>query len=539
MMKRFMDDYKSEFFDILVIGGGITGAAVAYDAASRGLSVALVEKNDFGWATSAATSKVIHGGLRYLKTFEFGLVRESLNERRIMGNIAPNFVYPTPFMFVNPTFVMKLGLFVYDLLAFDKKFTWDKSKKIPNHYPLSREEVIERVPNVKREGLQGARVYYDSLNIFPERLTLTFLKSAIHYGARVSNYTKVEDFFTTEGNKVSGIVVRDLVNNRSHTIKGKLTINCSGPWADIVLKLAKKGDSQDKIRRSEGIHLIVKNLINNQAVGTMTKTGHFFLIPWRGYSLIGTTDKEYPGTPDDYHVTRQSIQELLDTVNKDFGNNNPLQYQDVLFSYGGLRPLLDTKGEDVHTITRKYEIYDHSDEGLPGLITAEGGKYTTSRNLAQNVLKMVEKRMGRKLGKCITHKQRLIGCEIKDINKFIDSIKKENSDFKNMTVEYLGRNYGTEYDKILTLARQDKKLAEIVNDDGEILAQVVYAVREEMAQSLADIVLRRTGIGTLGNPGKEVLEKVAAIAAQELNWDASRISREFEEVERILQIPKA
>ncbi|HOX15468.1 MAG TPA: glycerol-3-phosphate dehydrogenase/oxidase [Smithellaceae bacterium] len=539
MMKRFMDDYKSESFDILVIGGGITGAAVAYDAASRGLSVALVEKNDFGWATSAATSKVIHGGLRYLKTFEFGLVRESLNERRIMGNIAPNFVYPTPFMFVNPTFVMKVGLFVYDFLAFDKKFTWDKSKKIPNHYPLSREEVIERVPNVKREGLQGARVYYDSLNIFPERLTLTFLKSAIHYGARVSNYTKVEDFFTTEGNKVSGIVVRDLVNNRSHTIKGKLTINCSGPWADIVLKLAKKGDSQDKIRRSEGIHLIVKNLINNQAVGTMTKTGHFFLIPWRGYSLIGTTDKEYPGTPDDYHVTRQSIQELLDTVNKDFGNNNPLQYQDVLFSYGGLRPLLDTKGEDVHTITRKYEIYDHSDEGLPGLITAEGGKYTTSRNLAQNVLKMVEKRMGRKLGKCITHKQRLIGCEIKDINEFIDSIKKENSDFKNMTVEYLGRNYGTEYDKILTLARQDKKLAEIVNDDGEILAQVVYAVREEMAQSLADIVLRRTGIGTLGNPGKEVLEKVAAIAAQELNWDASRISREIEEVERILQIPKA
>ncbi len=141
--------------------------------------------------------------------------------------------------------------------------------------------------------------------------------------------------------------------------------------------------------------------------------------------------------------------------------------------------------------------------------------------------------------KCITHKQRLIGCEIKDIKKFIDSIKKENSDFKNTTVEYLGRNYGTEFDKVLTLARQDKKFAEIVNDDGEILAQVVYAVREEMAQSLADIVLRRTGIGTLGNPGKEVLEKVAAIAAQELNWDVSRISREIEEVERILQIPRA
>jgi glycerol-3-phosphate dehydrogenase len=538
-MKRFMDDYKNESFDVLVIGGGITGAAVAYDAASRGLSVALVEKNDFGWATSAATSKVIHGGLRYLKTFEFGLVRESLNERRILGNIAPTYVYPIPFMFINPTFVMKIGLFIYDLLAFDKKFTWDKSKKIPNHYPLSREEVIEKVPNAKREGLKGAWVYYDCQNIFPERMTLTFLKSAIHYGATVSNYTKVEDFFITEGNKVSGIVVRDLVNNRSHTIKGKLTINCSGPWADIVLKLAKKGDSHDKIRRSEGIHLIVRNLINNQAVGAMTRTGHFFLIPWRGYSLIGTTDKEYPGTPDEYHVTRQSIQELLDTVNRHFGNNNPIQYNDVLFSYGGLRPLLDSQEEDVHTITRKYEIYDHADEGLTGLITVEGGKYTTSRNLAQNVLKIVEKRLGKKLGKCRTHKQRLIGCEIENMGKFIDSIKKENGDFKNTTVEYLGRNYGTEYDNVLNLARQDKRLAEIVNDDGELLAQVVYAVREEMALSLADIVLRRTGICTLGNPGREVLESVAAVAARELNWDGARISREIEEVERLLQLPRA
>ena len=537
MMKRFINGYKNESFDILVIGGGITGAAVAYDAASRGLSVALVEKNDFGWATSAATSKVIHGGLRYLKTFEFGLVRESLNERRIMGNIAPNYIYPIPFMFINPTFVMKIGLFVYDLLAFDKKFTWDKSKKIPNHYPLSRKEVIEKVPNTKREGLQGARVYYDSLSIFPERLTLAFLKSAIHYGAKVSNYTKVEDFFIPEGNKVSGIVVRDLVNNRSHTLKGKLTINCTGPWADIVLKVAKKGDSHDKIRRSEGIHLIVKDIINKQAVGTMTKAGHFFLIPWRGHSLIGTTDKEYPGTPEEYHVTRQSIQELLDTVNMDFGNNNPIQYSDVLFSYGGLRPLLDAKGEDVHTTTRKYEIYDHSDEGLPGLITVEGGKYTTSRNLAQNVLKTVEIILGDKLGKCKTHKQRLIGCEIENIEKFIDSIKKENEDFENTTVEYLGRNYGTEYDNILKLARQDKRLAEIVTDDGEILAQVVYAIKNEMAVTLKDILFRRTGIGTLGNPGKAVLEKVADIAANELGWSADRKNNEILEVQNTFKLP--
>ncbi|MGD0277236.1 MAG: glycerol-3-phosphate dehydrogenase/oxidase, partial [Syntrophales bacterium] len=527
-----------ETFDMIVIGGGITGAAVAYDAACRGLSVALVEKNDFGWATSAATSKVIHGGLRYLKTFEIGLVRESLKERRIMGNIAPNYVYPTAFMFVNPSLIMKIGLFVYDLLAFDKKFTWDKSKKIPNHFALSREEVIQQVPNVKQDGLKEARVYYDSLNIFPERMTLTFLKSAIHYGAGVANYTRVEDFFITEGNRVSGVVVRDLVNKKSHTIKGELTINCTGPWADIVLKMAKKGKSQDKIRRSEGIHLIVRNLINDKAVGTMTRTGHFFLIPWRGYSLIGTTDKEYPGTPDEYHVTKQSILELLDTVNQDFGNNNPIQYNDVLFSYGGLRPLLDAKGKDIHTTTRKYEIYDHSDEGLSGLITVEGGKFTTSRNLAQNVLKVAERRLGEKPGRCITHKQRLIGCEIDDIEKFIDTIKTKNRDFTNKTIEYLGRNYGTEYDRVLTLARQDKKLAEIVNADGEILAEAVYAIREEMAFTLKDILFRRTGIGTLGHPGEAVLGKVADITANEFGWSADRKETEILEAVKAFKLPE-
>jgi len=537
-MKRFIEDYRNESFDIIVIGGGITGAAVAYDAASRGLSVALVEKNDFGWATSAATSKVIHGGLRYLKNLEFGLVRASLSERRIMENIAPNFVYPMNFMFINPTFVMKIGLFVYDLLAFDKGFTWDKSKKIRNHYPLSRERVIEEEPNVKRYGLKDARVYYDCLSIFPERLTLAFIKSAVRYGAKVSNYTKVENFIIEDGNRVSGIAVRNLLDNRSHTIRGKLTINCTGPWADIVLKLAKKGVSSDKIRRSEGIHLIVKKLINAHSVGTMTKTGHFFLIPWRGHSLIGTTDKEYGGDPDGYHVSRQSIQELLDTVNNDFGNNDPIGYRDVLFAYGGLRPLLDAKGQDVHTTTRKYEIFDHADVGLNGLITVEGGKYTTSRNLAQNVLRVVEKRLGKKPGKCKTAGQRLIGCEIEDIERFIDSIKQGNRDFKDTTVEYLGRNYGTEYDKILMLARKDTRLSEILNDDGEILAQVVYAIENEMAITLKDILFRRTGIGTLGNPGEKVVAKVADIAAQALGWNADRKKSEIFEVEKVFRLPE-
>ncbi len=535
-MKRFIEGYRDRQYDMIVIGGGITGAAVAYDAATRGLTVALVEKSDFGGATSAATSKFIHGGLRYLKTFEFGLVRESLRERRIMENIAPNFVYPVPIMFTNPSTVMKIGLFLYDVLAFDKGFTWDRRKKIPNHRSISREKVIAGEPNAKREGLRGAGIYYDCINICPERLTLAFVNSAVHYGADVSNYTKAEDFII-EGGRVSGVIVRDLASGAASTIRGACVVNCSGPWADEVLGLAKKGGAGFTIRRSEGIHLIVKKRTRTHAVGTMTGSTHFFLIPWRNHSLIGTTDKEYHGEPDGYRVTRKSIEELLDTVNADFGNSDPIRYEDVLFAYGGLRPLLGAKGEDIHTTTRKYEIHDHAGEGLPGLITAEGGKYTTSRNLAQNVLSAAVPVLGRKIGTCVTDRRRLVGCDIDDMEGFIDRIQNENRDFSPATVEYLGRHYGTDYTHVLEMARRDAALAETVNDDGEILAQVLYGFEREMALTLKDILFRRTGIGTLGHPGDAVVQKVADIAEKARGWTGERKQTEVREAERAFALP--
>jgi len=535
-MKRFVEGYRDRRYDMIVIGGGITGAAVAYDAATRGLSVALVEKSDFGGATSAATSKFIHGGLRYLKTFEFGLVRESLRERRIMENIAPNFVYPVPIMFTNPSAVMRIGLFLYDVLAFDKGCTWDRRKKIPNHRSISREKVIAEEPNARREGLRGAGIYYDCINICPERLTLAFIKSAVHYGADVANYTKVEDFIIEDG-RVAGVIARDLARGGTRMIRGACVVNCACPWADEVLGLAKKGGSAATIRRSEGIHLIVKKRTGMHAVGTMTGSTHFFLIPWRNHSLVGTTDREYPGEPDGYRVTRKSIEELLDTVNADFGNGEPIRYEDVLFAYGGLRPLLDAKGDDIHTTTRKYEIHDHTADGLPGLITAEGGKYTTSRNLARNVLSAAERVLGRKTGKCVTDKRRLIGCDIDDMEGFIGRIQKENSDFSPATVEYLGRHYGTDYTRVLERARRDAKLAETVNDDGEILAQAACAIEDEIALTLKDILLRRTGMGTLGRPGDDVIDKVADIAEKALGWTDERRMAEIREAEKAFALP--
>ncbi|GAB4221402.1 MAG TPA: glycerol-3-phosphate dehydrogenase/oxidase [Spirochaetota bacterium] len=542
-MKRFIEENTKEQFDCIIVGGGITGAAVAYEAASRGLTVALLEKNDFGWATSAATSKLIHGGLRYLNYFEFGLVRESLRERRILENIAPNLVYPFPFMIPNYNrlennrWVLKIGMILYDILSYDKGFTWDKSKKIPMHFTLSKEKALQEEPNIRPEGLTAATVYYDCQSIFPERLTLAFIKSAVQYGAKVANYAEVVNFVYTN-NSITGVIVHDKLTGREVTINGNLIINCGGPWADIILKKAENGKTKHQIRRSEGIHIITKPMVNTYAVGLMPRKGrHFFLIPWRGYSLIGTTDKEYIGNPDEYTVTKQSIQELLDDVNSAFGDGN-LTFKDIRFAYGGLRPLVEDQVEGTYQSSRRYEIYDNAEEGVNGLITVEGGKYTTSRNLAVNVMKLVEKKIQRKLPPSVTHTQYLAGCTIKDLEAFFNTVYNSYPSFNKNTLTVLVKYYGSELDALMSIANSNKKYREIVTHDGEILAEVIYAIRHEMARTLSDIVFRRTGICTAGNPGNDVLNLVAETAAKELKWDEKELKRQLKSVQQRLQLPK-
>jgi glycerol-3-phosphate dehydrogenase len=548
-MRRFIEQHTDQPFDVIVIGGGITGASVAYEAATRGLRVALIDKRDFSSATSSASSKLIHGGLRYLVNGEIAMVRESLRERRVMGNIAPNFVYPMPMLMEhthrplkNNKWVVKLGMLAYDALSYDKNFTWDASKKIPTHRTISREEVLEREPRVRIEGLTGASVFYDCVSIFPERLTLAFLKSAIAFGAEVSNYAEVRSFSRDAQGKIVGVVVKDLLTDREHTLAGKVVVNCAGPWADIVLGLASSdGKPSRTLRRSEGIHIITdKPLISGKHIlGAVTPTGtHFFVIPWRGQTLIGTTDKPYTGDPDEYRVTKTSLLELLEAVNHTFGEGT-LTYADVRHCYGGLRPLVEDQTKETYTSSRRYEIRDNAQDGLDGLISVEGGKFTTSRNLAEHCLELVGKKLDRSLGKSITDKTPLSVCAIPDLAAYLETARRDNADFSAATVDYLSRTYGTEYADVLALARADASLAETLDADGELLAQVTYAIREEMALHLSDILFRRTGIGTLGHPGDDVLRKVAALAARELGWDEARTTRELALATAQLTVPDA
>ena len=544
-MKR--SDFKSaREYDLIIVGGGITGAAVAYDAVLRGLSVALVEREDFGSKTSSATSKLIHGGLRYLANFELGLVRESLKERRVLENIAPNFVYPIPNMvitdkksFQTKKFTLKIGMILYDILSYDKKFTWDKSKKLPGHRSYGREATIAVEPAVEKSDLTGSLVYYDCASIFPERLTLAFIKSAAYNGADVANYTEVNGFIT-EGNRIKGVTAKDKISGKRIKITGKLVVNCAGPWADRVLSISGKLPHAGELRRSEGIHIITKKITEKHLVTAVTPSGrHIFIIPWRGHSLIGTTDTEYLGSPDDWKVTRKSIEGLIEEVNISFSDRIKISYDDILYCYVGLRPLVETetKDEDVYQSSRKYEIFDNSKDGIEGLITVEGGKYTTSRNLAVNVVNAACRKLGIKAAGSGTDKNFLAGSEIEDIEAFVRYCEELYDKFDKKHIDYLSRIYGTEIDSVMNIAAENRKYSEPLTPDGEMLAQVVYAVREEMALTLNDILFRRTGIGTLGHPGKTVIKKVADTAGELLGWDAKRKKDEISEAEKKLRIP--
>jgi glycerol-3-phosphate dehydrogenase len=430
-----------------------------------------------------------------------------------------------------------IGLRIYDALSYDRNRTWDKSKKIPSHRKISASEALVLEPGIFAQGIKGASVFYDCSNIFPERLTLSFIKSAVHHGAEVANYARVDGFITNSSGKVEGVKVNDLLRGSTSELKASLIINCAGPWADILLGLAKPGNSSGTLKRSEGIHIITKKFVNAHVVGYMTKEGrHFFMIPWRGHNLIGTTDQPFIGNPDEWRVTRESILGLIDDVNTTLGSDI-LSYDDVLYTYGGLRPLVEDDSADTYGASRRYEIYDNTVDGLQGLITVEGGKFTTSRNLAEKAIDLAEKKLGRRHTSSPTAKRYLWGSQIMDMKTFMLDIRHKNKDFGTPTLEYLGKNYGNEFEPVLELARQDKQFSEVLNEDGEILAQAVYAARYEMARTLSDIVLRRTGIATLGNPGNEVLEKVALSAAKELGWDDKRIVQELTQTIEALRVP--
>ncbi len=533
-MERNLSRMAERPYDLLVVGGGISGACIAWDAAQRGLKVALVEKGDFGGATSSATSKLVHGGLRYLRNFEFSLVRDALRERRIWMTLAPHLVYPLPFLM--PTyghttkgmFALKAGLTIYQALSFDRNWLLDGDKAIPPFKTLTKEETLELAPGLKQEGLTGAVLFHDCQMYSPERLTLEVILSAVEMGAEVINYAEVTGF-VKEGGHVSGACVRDVITGGEATIRAALTINAAGPWADLLLgDLTER--SRSKLIRSKGIHLITRPLGGEQAVAVPKTGGHFFILPWRGYSILGTTDTVYQGDPNDVQVTEKDIVDFIEVVNEGFPGAE-LTRADVLYAYAGLRPLVDEQTDveatSSYDASRKSEIFDHAEkDGIKGLLSVIGGKYTTSRDLAEQTVDLALRKLGKEEILCQTQAMPLVGGEI---GRFSSFSRRQQARFERVdpkVIANLCRNYGSRADEVMDLARSLKNGFTPLTEGGDLLAEVLFATRFEMAQTLDDVLFRRTGMGTIGYPGDQVMDKVTSLMAKELGWSSDRIKAE-------------
>jgi len=529
-MKRNLKRLADETFDLLIVGGGITGACVARDASLRGLKVALVERNDFANATSAHNSKLVHGGLRYLRNFEFGLVRESLKERRIWQRIAPHLVHPLPF--VVPLYkaglkgraTLSAGLTLYDLLSYDRTWLEDPDQRLPGHHWLNAREALAQEPVLERPGLDGAFVYYDAQMYSPERIALECLIDADAHGAAVANYIEAKAFITRAG-RVEGIAAMDKLRDSRFDIRASVTLVATGPWTDIFLASALGKPASHKILRSKGIHLIVPSLTRGHAVTVATEAGHFFVLPWREHTLLGTTDVSFTGDPDSLSVSERDVEDFLAFINKHLPSAK-LQRDDVRYFYAGLRPLVDDGSGDTYGASRRSELVDHSrDDGMDGLLSAIGGKWTTSRDLAEKIVDAIGLKLGRSLAQCKTGALRLPGARFERLREFA---VQQKSLHRGAASAHLIHMYGSRLTRLFAEARNRPDLLEPLGGHGDIGVQVLFAAREEMALSLSDAILRRTGIGQFGPPPRHALETASRLMGTELGWSEERRQKEIE-----------
>jgi glycerol-3-phosphate dehydrogenase len=533
-MQRALSRLSNESFDVLIIGGGATGCFTARDAAMRGLSVALIEMRDFASATSAHNSKLAHGGLRYLRKFEIALVRESLRERLGLMRMAPHLVRPLPFLL--PLYHAGLaerarltaGLTLYDLLAYDRNRLEDPGQRVPGHRWISPRDALAREPVLAAAGFEGAFEYYDAQMYSPERIALENLVDADAHGAAVANHVAAEKLLERDG-KVEGCSARDVMTGTRLEIRAKTVLVAAGPWADLFLEQAGGSLAAHRLIRSKGIHLMVPELAKS-ALTIEAGSGHLFALPWRGHTLLATTDTEFRGDPANVGVTQSDIDGFLATFRK-FLPAAELPRESIEFFYAGLRPLVSDgkqKPVDSYNISRRAELIDHGREGsLDGLFSALGGKYTTSRDLAEKVTDALVRKLGRKSRPCTTGRTALPGGRFERFDDMVRGFQKTWPGISAM--RHLAHMLGARLPQALKGARLTDLMP--LNQSGDTHAQIAFALSEEMALTLEDMVMRRTGLGQFGPPAPQVLEKIASQMATHLGWDDGKKAAEIASLE--------
>jgi glycerol-3-phosphate dehydrogenase len=558
-MERNLSRLEGEEYDLLIVGAGIYGACTAWDAALRGLKVAVVERNDFGSGTSQNSLKIIHGGLRYLQQADIGRMRESIRERRTLMKIAPQFVHPLPCLM--PTYghctkgreALSIALLMNDVIGFDRNRLDDPSKYLPRGRTLSRKKILELLPGVRRQGLTGGALWYDCQTHNSERLLLSFLLGASRRGAQIANYAEVTGFLT-RGNRVYGAVVVDGLSRQRLEIRSKMVINAAGPWINNLLRLLDDGGVRLPLKLSSAMNLVTRKLIRGHAAGissipselieedTLVREGSrlYFIAPWRDVSLVGTAHLPYGGNPDDYAVTEQEVTTFLGEINQAYPSAE-LRREDVYNFYGGLLPMkgLHRKSGEVNLL-KHFMIVDHTrEDNWDGIISLLGVKYTTARNVAEKAVDLAIRKLGVAFSKSTSDETPVHGGQIKRFNDFLDqAIRSKPERLSDETMEHLVYNYGSAYPDIVKHCADDPGLATPLPCQMHVIeAEVLHAVREEMAVHLTDVVARRTELGSDKEPGNECLSACAVIMARVLGWDDRR-KREEIEAAKAVYIPK-
>jgi glycerol-3-phosphate dehydrogenase len=516
---------ESEELDVLVVGGGVVGAGTALDAVTRGLTTGLLEQRDFASGTSSRSSKLVHGGLRYLEMLDFALVREALQERGLLlTRLAPHLVRPVPFLYPlthrgweRP--YVGAGLALYDAMAMASRY----DHGLPRHRHLTRRGVARVAPDLRTDGITGALQYWDA-QVDDARLVVTVARTAATHGAHVASRTKVVGFLR-EGERVTGARAVDLETGRELTVRARVVVNAAGVWTDEIQELVG-GRGALNVQASKGVHLVVPRdrIRSESGIIMRTATSVLFVIPWGRHWIIGTTDT--PWDLDKAHpaASRTDIDYLLGQANRLL--REPLGHEDVEGVYAGLRPLLTGESEPTSRISREHTVVTP----VPGLVIIAGGKLTTYRVMGVDAVDAAAHSLGGSVPASITDRVRLVGADGWETRTNQRARLAHESGLHRARIDHLLGRYGGLVDEVLALVAERPDLAAPLDGaEDHLRAEVVHAVTHEGARHLDDVLTRRTRISIeTFDRGVQAARPAAVLMADALGWDETRLEDEVD-----------
>jgi glycerol-3-phosphate dehydrogenase len=524
-------------FDLLVIGAGIYGATIAWDAALRGLSVAIVDRDDFGAATSANSLKTVHGGLRSLQRGALREMRQFIRERRALLRIAPHLV--TPLTFVVPTsrhplrnpVMMQIALVLNDAIASDRNEGVPACNRLHDGRLMPLHELHRMAPDLAFDGVLGGASWCDAQMLNSERLTFEFVVSAVEAGAVAANHAEVKRILTREGRAI-GARVRDRLTGEAFDVRAKVTVNAAGAWAASMSAAACGMPARSLMPPlSRALNVVTRRPAGPCAVGGLSDGRFFFRVPWCGVTMYGTSHEPFDAAPDAVQPPASAVESLLADVNRAFPGN-PVPIDEVSFVHWGLLPARPGGGPHVE-LAKHSLVRDHRTDGVDGLITVIGARYTTARQTAETAVNLAFGLLGHVVPPASrSDRVPLVGAHGFDPARLESDVRRALPDCSRPLVARLARTYGMRApDVAQRMANMESGATPLSPECPITAAEVDVAVRDEMACTLADVVLRRTEAGTAGHPGPEALGSVAALMAAALGWTRDRAKAEVEEVE--------